>query len=151
MLIRFLRLKKIADSDYYLIIVGDGPLFKKLKKKVEDENIPDVIFAGSRRDVENIIPGCDVLVLPSFSESFGLVLIEALACGKPVIGSNVGGISEIITKDVGLLVNPNNVNSISKAIDNIVNDDNLRLSLSRNARNRALNFSEVDIPYDEVK
>lgn len=146
-----LEAKKIADSDYYLIIVGDGPLFKKLKKKVEDENIPDVIFAGSRRDVENIIPGCDVLVLPSFSESFGLVLIEALACGKPVIGSNVGGISEIITKDVGLLVNPNNVNSISKAIDNIVNDDNLRLSLSRNARNRALDFSEVDIPYDEVK
>ena len=146
-----LEAKKIANSDYYLVIVGDGPLFKKLKKKAEEENIPDVIFTGSRNDVENIIPSCDVLVLPSFSESFGLFLIEALACGKPVIGSNVGGITEIITKDVGMLVNPNNVSSISGAIDELVNDEDLRYIYALNARNRALDFSRIDIPYDEVK
>ena len=145
-----LEAKKIANSDYYLVIVGDGPLFKKLRKKVDDENIRDVIFTGSRDDVEDIIPSCDILILPSFSESFGLVLIEALACGKAVIGSDVGGISEIITDDVGLLVNPNKISSIANAIDNLVNDNDLRLILSMNARNRALNFSEVDIPYDEV-
>lgn len=146
-----LEAKKIANSDYYLVIVGDGPQYKKLKKKVDDENIRDVIFTGSRDDVENIIPSCDVLVLPSFSESFGLVLIEALACGKPVIGSDVGGITEIINDDVGLLVNPNKISSIAQAIDNIVNDDDLRLVLSLNARNRAMDFSQVTIPYDEVK
>ena len=145
-----LEAKKIAKSDYYLVIVGDGPLSKKLRKKVEDENIPDVIFTGSRTDVENIIPNCDFLVLPSFSESFGLVLIEALACGKPVIGSDVGGISEIINDDVGLLVNPNDVSSISNSIDKLVDDEDLRVSLSRNARNRAKDFSQVTIPYDEV-
>lgn len=146
-----LEAKKIANSDYYLVIVGDGPLFKKLNKKVEDENIRDVIFTGSRDDVENIIPSCDVLILPSFSESFGLVLIEALACGKPVIGSDVGGISEIINENVGLLVNPKKVSSISKAIDKIISDDELRTVLSMNARNRAKDFAEVTIPYDEVK
>jgi N-acetyl-alpha-D-glucosaminyl L-malate synthase BshA len=146
-----LEAKKISKSDYHLVVVGDGPLFKKLKKKVDDENIRDVVFTGSRDDVEDIIPSCDVLILPSYSESFGLVLIEALACGKPVIGSDVGGISEIINDDVGLLVNPNKVSSIAKAIDRIIDDDNLRLSLSGNARNRALDFSEVDIPYEEVK
>ena len=146
-----LEAKKIAKSDYYLVIVGDGPLSKKLRKKVEDENISDVIFTGSRTDVENIIPNCDFLVLPSFSESFGLVLIEALACGKPVIGSDVGGISEIINDDVGLLVNPNDVSSISNSIDKLVDDEDLRVSLSRNARNRAKDFSQVTIPYDEVK
>ena len=146
-----LEAKKVAKSDYYLVIVGDGPLSKKLRKKVEDENIPDVIFTGSRTDVENIIPNCDFLVLPSFSESFGLVLIEALACGKPVIGSDVGGISEIINDDVGLLVNPNDVSSISNSIDKLVDDEDLRVSLSRNARNRAKDFSQVTIPYDEVK
>ena len=143
--------KKISHCDYYLVIVGEGPLYKKLTKKVEDENISDVIFTGSRDDVENIIPSCDVLILPSFSESFGLVLIEALACGKPVIGSNVGGISEIINDDVGLLVNPNKISTITKAIDTIISDDELRLNLSKNARNRAFDFSSVDIPYDEVK
>ena len=146
-----LEAKKLSNADYYLVIVGDGPLFKDLNKKVRDENIEDVIFTGSRSDVENIIPSCDVLVLPSFSESFGLVLIEALACGKPVIGSNVGGISEIINRDVGLLVNPNDAKSISNAIDKVIKDDNLRTILSMNARNRAMDFSEVTIPYDEVK
>ena len=144
-----LEAKKIANSDYYLVIVGDGPLFKKLNKKVEDENIRDVIFAGSRNDVENVIPSCDVLILPSFSESFGLVLIEALACGKPVIGSNVGGITEIITDEVGLLVNPDKISSIAGAIDNVINDDEFRLNLSSKARNRAMDFSKVNIPYEE--
>lgn len=143
--------KKIANSDYYLVIVGNGPLYKKLKKKVDDENIRDVVFTGSRDDVENIIPSCDVLILPSFSESFGLVLIEALSCGKPVIGSNVGGITEIITDDVGLLVDPNKISSIAGAIDKMINDDEFRNGLAANARNRALDFSKVDIPYDEVK
>ena len=146
-----LEAKKIANSDYYLVVVGDGPLFKKLKKKVDDENIRDVIFTGSRDDVENIIPSCDLLVLPSFSESFGLVLIEALACGKPVIGSNVGGITEIITDDVGLLVDPNKIPSIAKAIDNLVNDEDLRHVLSLNARSRAVDFSKVTIPYEEMQ
>ena len=146
-----LEAKRIANSDYYLVVVGDGPLFKKLNKKVEEENIRDVIFTGSRTDVESIIPSCDVLVLPSFSESFGLVLIEALACGKPVIGSNVGGITEIITEDVGLLVNPEKVSSIARAIDDVINDEELRNRLASNARNRAMNFSKVNIPYDEVK
>lgn len=145
-----LEAKKVSESDYYLVIVGDGPLFKRLNKKVQEENIHDVIFTGSREDIENIIPSCDVLILPSFSESFGLVLIEALACGKPVIGSDVGGISEIINDDVGLLVNPNKISSIAKAIDTIIDDDELRLALSLNARNRAIDFSEVTIPYDEV-
>ena len=146
-----LEAKKIANSDYYLVIVGDGPQFKKLNKKVQDEGIRDVIFTGSRNDVENIIPSCDVLVLPSFSESFGLVLIEALACGKPVIGSDVGGITEIINDDVGLLVDPNKVSSIAGAIDKIINDEDLRLILSLNARNRAKDFSKVTIPYEELK
>ena len=146
-----LEAKKVANSDYYLVIVGDGPLFKKLRKKVEEENIRDVIFTGARDDVEEIIPSCDVLILPSFSESFGLVLIEALACGKPVIGSNVGGITEIINDDVGLLVNPTKISSIAIAVDRIVNDENLRLVLSMNARNRALDFAVVDIPYEELK
>ena len=141
--------KKISSSDYYLVIVGDGPLYDKLKSKVENEEMSDVIFAGSRNDVENIIPSCDVLILPSFSESFGLVLIEALACGKPVIGSNVGGITEIINDDVGLFINPNDISSIASAVDKMINDTDLRLKFASNARKRAMDFSKIVIPYDE--
>lgn len=146
-----LEAKKQSSEDYEVVVVGDGPLLNDLKNKVENENISDVRFLGSRDDVENIIPGCDVLVLPSFSESFGLVLIEALACEKPVIGSNVGGISEIITNDVGLLIDPNDSSTLAGAIDKIIGDDEFRQSLASNARKRAIDFSKVEIPYDEMK
>ena len=146
-----LEAKKQSQTDYELVIVGDGPLKKDLENKVQNENISDVRFLGSRRDVENIIPGCDVLVLPSFSESFGLVLIEALACGKPVIGSNVGGITEIITDDVGLLIDPNDASSLSDAIDKVIGNDEFRNKLASNSRKRAVEFSKVEIPYDELK
>ena len=144
-----LEAKKIAKSDYNLVVVGDGPLLKQLKQKAD--NIPDVYFTGARGDVENIMPSADVLILPSFSESFGLVLIEALACGKPVIGSNVGGIKEIVTPNVGLLIDPNDSKTIANAIDKMVLDDEFRNNLASNARNRAKDFSKVEIPYDEVK
>ena len=92
-----------------------------------------------------------MLVLPSFSESFGLVLIEALASGQPVIGSDVGGIKEIITPEVGLLIDPNSPETIADAVDKIILDDEFRTNLASNARNRAKIFSKVEIPYDEVK
>ncbi len=146
-----LEAKKQSKTDYEVVVVGDGPLLNDLKNKVKKENISDVRFLGSMHDVENIIPGCDVLVLPSFSESFGLVLIEALACEKAVIGSNVGGISEIITDDVGLLIDPHDSLSLSGAIDKIIGDDEFRQKLESNARKRAMDFSKVEIPYDEMK
>ena len=146
-----LEAKKIAKSDYNLVVVGNGPLLKQLKDKAEKENISDVYFTGARNDVEDIMPCADMLVLPSFSESFGLVLIEALACGKPVIGSDVGGIKEIITPEVGLLIDPNSPETISDAIDKMILDDEFRSNLASNARNRAKIFSKVEIPYDEVK
>jgi N-acetyl-alpha-D-glucosaminyl L-malate synthase BshA len=146
-----LESKKISKVDYQLVIVGNGPLLKKLKEKVRKEKIQDVIFTGSRNDIEKIIPSSDLLILPSFSESFGLVLIEALSCTKPVIGSNVGGIKEIISPDVGILINPHDYNEIAIAIEKILSNDSLKYKFSKNARKRAKDFSKVEIPYDELK
>jgi N-acetyl-alpha-D-glucosaminyl L-malate synthase BshA len=143
--------KKQMKNESNLVIVGDGPLLNSLKDLVKKENISNVIFTGSRKDIETIIPSCNLLVLPSFSESFGLVLIEALSCGKPVIGSNVGGIREIITSDVGLLFNPNNSEELAEKIDLILDDENLQKNFISNARLRALDFSSVEIPYEELK
>ena len=149
-----LEAKKQLNTKANLVVVGDGPLLEQLKAKAEKEyfdgNLENVYFTGSRTDVEDIIPSCDLLVLPSFTESFGLVLIEALACGKPVIGSNVGGIKEIITDDVGLLIDPNDSEDLTKAIDRILTDKNLMEKFKSNARNRAKDFAETKLPYDEL-
>lgn len=149
-----LEAKKQMDTKANLVIVGDGPLLNQLKEKAEKEyfdgNLDNVYFIGSRMDVEDIYPSCDLLVLPSFTESFGLVLIEALACGKPVIGSNVGGIKEIITEDVGLLIDPNDSKDLANAIDRILGDEELIEKFKSNARNRAKDFAETKLPYDEM-
>jgi len=141
--------KKLVKEDCTLVIVGNGPLLNSLKSKVEDEKINDVLFTGAREDIEEIIPSSDVLILPSYSESFGLVLIEALACGKPVIGSNVGGIKEIITEDVGLLVEPTSAEKLANAIDLILSNNEIKEKFQSNARKRAIDFSKIEIPYDE--
>lgn len=139
--------KKQLKSGCVLVVVGDGPLLNSLKEKVKVENVEDVIFTGARNDIANVIQSSNLLILPSYSESFGLVLIEALACGKPVIGSNVGGIKEIITDDVGLLVEPTDSKGLANSIDLILSDKKLREKFQSNARDRAMDFSEVDIPY----
>lgn len=144
--------KRLIKTDANLVIVGEGSELEKLKEKVKnDDKINDVYFTGARRDVEDLYPSCDLLVLPSFSESFGLVLIEALACGNAVIGSNIGGIKEIITEDVGLLINPNDSQDLANAIDKILQDEELLNKFKSNARNRAKDFSKTELPYDELK
>lgn len=142
--------KKLLPYKTNLVIVGSGVELNNLKEKVNKENIEDVFFTGSRRDVEEIIPSCDMLILPSFIESFGLVLIEAMACSKPVIGSKVNGIKEVITDDVGLLFNPNDKNDLANCINKIIKDKDLKNKFIKNSRNRALKFSKVNIPYEEI-
>ncbi len=78
--------KKGVVNDFDLVIVGDGPERGSLENKVKNENIGGVEFMGFREDVENILPYADLFVLPSVYEGFGIVYIEALACGLPVIG-----------------------------------------------------------------
>ncbi|MDR3063608.1 MAG: glycosyltransferase family 4 protein [Methanobrevibacter sp.] len=149
-LFTLLNAKKLMKNESNLLIVGDGLLSNELKKTVAKNKIKNVIFTGIRKDVEKIIPYSDMLILPSFSESFGLVLLEGLACGKPVIGSNIGGIREIITDDVGILIDPNNPQEMANAMDLIIEDQTLRDEFKKNARKRALEFSDFKIPYDNI-
>ena len=143
--------KKQSIIDYELVLVGDGPESNKLKKRVKNENIKNVKFLGYRRDVENILPQTDLFVLPSFSEGLSIAVIEALACGLPVIGSNIDGMKELITPDVGLLIDPNNSASLNKAIEKILSNNELCTKFKSNARRRAMKFSQMKIPYEELK
>lgn len=84
----------------------------------------------------------DVAVVPSLSEAFGLVALEALACGVPVIASAVGGLTEIVTHgQCGLLVPPGDVAALASALCALLSDESLRVRLSAGARIRAQNFS----------
>jgi N-acetyl-alpha-D-glucosaminyl L-malate synthase BshA len=80
-----------------LLLIGDGPEFSVTRKLVKKMNLEhDVLFLGQQKGVAEILSMCDLKLLLSEKESFGLALLEAMACGVPAIGTNVGGIPEVI-------------------------------------------------------
>ncbi len=142
-----LRAKNLMKSKTYLVIVGGGPLLKKLKKMVKDENIKDVIFTGPRRDINNIMAASDIVVLPSVSESWGIVLLEAMAMGKPIVATRVGGIPELVDEDVGILVKPRDPHALASALEELLSDKEKRELLGKNGLKRAMRFSTIKVPY----
>lgn len=137
--------KKLMKNDCELVIVGDGPLYNTLKDLTKNMNT--IHFLGFRTDIEYLIPDSEFLVLPSISESFGIVSLEAMACGKPVIASNVGGIPELITKDVGLLVEPKNSQDLAEKMDYLLENPDICDTLGKNAIEKVKKYSEIRIPY----
>jgi L-malate glycosyltransferase len=81
-----------------LLLVGEGPELSRIQQKIQQMGLEDrVHFLGKQDDVAHVISIADVMLLPSEKESFGLVALEAMACGVPTIGSQAGGIPELVT------------------------------------------------------
>jgi len=120
-LIEAINLVLAKRNDAILYIVGEGSLFKELQLLIENSLCKeDIVLAGGNRPAEEIplwMNACDVFILPSLSEGNPTVMFEALGCGKPFIGTNVGGIPEIIINDkLGILVEPKDANGLAEAI-----------------------------------
>jgi len=117
--------ESFKNKDINLHIVGNGPLLNKLKKLSIMLNIDkQVKFLGrlSQKDVKIEMSKSHVFVLSSNYETFGVVLIEAMACGIPVITTKCGGPEDIVNQNNGILVEKNNKEALSKAMINIKNN-----------------------------
>lgn len=96
---------ELKGYNFQLKVVGTGILEEKLKKQVATLGVTDrVEFLGGRRDVPELLFHADCLLLPSLWEAFPIVLLEAGACGVPVITTPVGCIPDFISKESGCLV-----------------------------------------------
>lgn len=122
--------------DVRLRFVGSGPMEPEIRDLVSRSSTRDrVEFLGPRFDVEEILPEFDILVLPSHTEGFGTVLIEAMAAGVPVVATAVGGIPEVVTNDLtGLLVRPGSPEALSGAILHLLREPREARRLAENAR-----------------
>ena len=115
-------MRKIVDQrkDILCVIVGDGMLKKDLEnqiKKLNLENYVKLVGAKPHDEIPLWMNASDLFVLPSLSESFGVVQIEAMACGVPVVATRNGGSEEIITsEDYGLLCEPANPENLAEKI-----------------------------------
>ncbi len=107
-------------GDFVLDIVGDGANrgeYEELTKELGLEDMVNFHGVKPKEEVSKFMRSCDFLILPSLYETFGAVIIEALASGKPVVASDVGGIKEIINDDLGILAPPGDINRLQQAIE----------------------------------
>lgn len=132
---------KAYDSSIQLFLVGDGPLRKKHEEMAQALGLQErVRFLGERGrpEVISLLHGCELLILPSRSEPFGIAIIEAMACRKPVVATAVGGIPEIIENGKsGILVEPDNPDSLMRAIRSILEDEAFKTLIATNGHARA--------------
>lgn len=134
-------------SNVKLVLIGDGPERSPLERRVYADTMEnDVIFLGNQEVVEDLLPLGDVFLFPSENESFGLAALEAMSCGLPVVGSNTGGIPELVEPGVsGFLSNVGNVDEMAVHALDILKDETTLKTFKSAARARAKCFDIHEI------
>ncbi len=131
-------------SQALFAVLGDdlktgGATRRQMEARVEALGLSSRFkFLGFRRDAPRVVQAFDIIAVPSHVEPLGNATLEAMAVGRPVIGSRVGGIPEmVVDAETGLLVPPSSPTTLAEAIERLVNDPLLRKQMSRAARARA--------------
>jgi len=132
----------MGDPSLTLVLVGEGPLRTELEQLASTIGIcKQTRFLGSKEpsEIAKLLNGCEIFVLPSRAESFGIVVIEALACRKPVVATAVGGIPEIIEdKKTGILVEPDDAAALADALRSLLTNSCLKTTLAENGYRRVM-------------
>ena len=136
-----LQAAKVILNEFHnvqLLIVGDGYLKSELIRQTNDLGIrKDVIFSGRRNDISDILTMSDIAVLSSIREGFSIALLEYMACGKPIVATDVGGNSEaIITNKSGIIVPPANHLALAAGILKLLKDEPFANRLGMEAQKR---------------
>ncbi|MGN8647054.1 N-acetyl-alpha-D-glucosaminyl L-malate synthase BshA [Gracilibacillus sp. HCP3S3_G5_1] len=149
----FARVHKKVPSK--LLLIGDGPEYGRIYDLVQELQLENAVqFLGKQKNIPSLLSMADIKLLLSEKESFGLVLLEAMACGVPCIGSNVGGIPEVINDGVtGYVEEVGNIEAFAARTIELLNDSAKWQNFSINAQNRVLqHFSSDNIKkqYEDV-
>jgi sugar transferase (PEP-CTERM/EpsH1 system associated) len=133
-------------AQFTAIIAGEGPLRGQLESQASSLGIADrVKFVGHRPDVERVYAALDLFVLSSVSEGLSNTILEAMASGRPVVATRVGGADELIEEGVtGITVPPSRAEDLAAAIGGFLRDPSLLVSMGARARERALTRFALD-------
>jgi len=133
--------RHIPDARF--LFVGVGPLQSQIREQASRLGLDEtVVFTGRRADAPRIAGACDVFALSSIQEGLSVALIEAMALGRPVVVTNVGGLPEVVEDGKqGFLVSPSNPKALADAILLLLRDPALRERLGMEGRRRAESFN----------
>jgi len=129
-----------------LILVGDGKCRRDLERTANDLGISSAVhFASFRSDISALLRAMDVFALPSHTEGLSIATIEAMGCGIPVVVTDCGGPSEVVTDHIsGLLVPPRDPAAMAAALVQLAKDNDLRGALAANGFSRARESFSLD-------
>jgi L-malate glycosyltransferase len=134
------------EAPVHLLMVGDGPDRGPAEYLARELGVDrHVSFLGKQDHVERLIPAAHVLLMPSEMESFGLAALEAMACGVPPVGTDVGGVPELITSGVDGYVEPvSDLEAQASRVIALVTDDKLHSRMAAAARSTAVERFATD-------
>ncbi len=150
----FALIDAVKGLDGKLVLIGKGPLENALKKKAKAKGILNVVFSGvvPNERLPEELNKSEIFILPSLYEGNPKTLLEAMACGLPVIGTSTVGIKEVIKHGVNGYLCETSAEAIRKAIIYLMNDHNLRRKLAMNARRTIIeNYSLEKLAERELK
>ncbi|GGG05109.1 N-acetyl-alpha-D-glucosaminyl L-malate synthase BshA [Paenibacillus aceti] len=129
-----------------LLLVGEGPDLPKIQCKIKEMGLSErVHFLGKQDDIAQVISMADVLLLPSEKESFGLVALEAMACGVPTVGSIAGGIPELVAHgETGFLAPIGATDQMAELCISLLTNDELTSHMKQACLERARNHFSSD-------
>lgn len=134
-------LKGIKDLNVKLLIIGDGSDKEKLIKIIKKEKLEGkVVLLGKRDDVNKILPLCDIGILSSHFEGFGIAAVEMMACGLPIIVSDVDGLKQIV-RDYGLIFKLGDEKDLENKIKILLEDSQIYQEVKEKCKKRSLEFS----------
>jgi L-malate glycosyltransferase len=139
---------RLRDQDLpcTLALVGDGPERGGLEKQAATLGI-DVRFLGTRTDIEPLLARADVVALPSLHEGMSNAVMEAMAAGRPVVATDVGGTGELL-RDRGVLVPPSDDEALAEGLGRVLRDSELAACLGERARAWSLQHLHADAMVD---
>jgi glycosyltransferase involved in cell wall biosynthesis len=131
--------------DCLLVIIGEGEMLKELKNRADEMGLmSNVRFTGALEDPRELLSICDVYIQPSLYESQGLAVIEAMAMGKPVVATGVGGLIDVVVHaENGFVINPASPQQIIQSVEKLINNKEIAIKFGEASRKRAINMFSV--------
>ena len=149
-----LAILKDRGLDCQLTLLGDGPDREVLTRLSSDLDLDDrILFKGfvNQAEITETLSESDIFVLPSFAEGIPVSLMEAMAIGKPVIASYVGGVTELVVEgETGLVVYPSDAVSLADSIATYLNDEELRNKIIQSARQKVEQEFNIEHQIDKL-